>query len=305
MIRDLGQLQAFLAIIEHGSVGRAADGLCITQSALTRIIQRLEEQIGAPLFERHTRGMTLTPYGAALEPYAAHLVAESANAMGEMAAMRGLKKGLVRVGAVASALETILPAAIAQLLAQWPGLQISITEGISDELAVMLLKNDIDLAVAFALPESEELARVSESGWQEGCHVVAALGHPLHARAGLQLADLAGEKWVLTPKKMGPREEWQQLFRAHGLVPPPPAVETRSVSAMRSLVAHCGFLSWLPDALLTSGGTAEVIRPLSIEGAHVPRSFAIYRRRHGILSTPAAKLIEELRRVVKSLATNQ
>ena len=302
MIRDLGQLQAFLAIIQNGSVGRAAEALCVTQSALTRIIQRLEEQIGAPLFERHARGMTLTAYGAALEPYAAHLVAESANAMGEMAAMRGLKKGLVRVGAVASALETILPAAIDQLLAQWPGLQISIAEGITDELAVMLVKNEIDLAVAFSLPETEDLARVSESGWQEGCHIVAALGHPLHARTGLRLADVVGEKWVLTPRKMGPREEWQQLFRANGLVAPAPAVETRSVSAMRSLVARCGFLSWLPDALLTAAGTAQAIRPLMIDGAHVPRSFAIYRRRHGILSAPAAKLIEELRRVVKSLS---
>ncbi|WP_020656839.1 LysR family transcriptional regulator [Massilia niastensis] len=303
MIRDLGQLQAFLAIIQHGSVGRAADALCVTQSALTRIIQRLEEQVGVPLFERHTRGMTLTSYGTVLEPYAAHLVAESANAMGEMAAMRGLKKGLVRVGSVASALETILPQAIDRLLVQWPGLQISVSEGITEELAIMLAKNEIDLAVAFLLPETEDLALVSESGWQEGCHIVAASGHPLHARQGLDLADVITEKWVLPPKKLGPREEWQRVFLANGLVPPQPAVETRSVSVMRSLVARCGFLSWLPDALISAAGTAEAIRPLMIGCAHVPRHFAIYRRRHGILSAPAVKLVEELRHAVKSLAT--
>lgn len=304
MIRDLGQLQAFLAIIQHGSVGRAAEALCITQSALTRIIQRLEEQLGVPLFERHTRGMSLTSYGTVLEPYAAHLVAESNNAMGEMAAMCGLKKGLVRVGAVASALETIVPEAIDRLLTQWPGLQISISEGITDELAIMLVKNEIDLAVAFLLPETEDLALVSESGWQEGCHIVAALGHPLHARHDLTLTDVVAEKWVLAPKKLGPREEWQRVFLANGMVPPQPAVETRSVSVMRSLVARCGFLSWLPDALISAGGMGEKIRPLMIECAHVPRHFAIYRRRHGILSAPAAKLIEELRHAVKSLATS-
>lgn len=303
MIRDLGQLQAFLAIIQHGSVGRAADALCVTQSALTRIIQRLEDQVGVPLFERHTRGMTLTPYGTALEPYAAHLVAESVNAMGEMAAMRGLKKGVVRVGAVASALETILPEAIERLLLQWPGLQISVAEGITEELATMLVKNDIDLAVAFLLPETEDLARVSESGWQEGCHIVAAQDHPLHAQQGLGLADLVTHKWVLAPKKMGPREEWQQVFLASGVEPPQASVETRSVAVMRSLVARCGFLGWLPDALLSAGGMADVIKPLTLAGAHVPRHFAIYRRRHSILSAPAVKLIEELRRVVKSLDT--
>lgn len=300
MIRDLGQLQAFLAIVQHGSVGRAAEALCITQSALIRIIQRLEEQIGAPLFERHTRGMTLTSYGVALEPYATHLVAESANAMNEIDAMRGLRKGVVRVGTVASALETILPSAIDRLLLQWPGLQISITEGITDELAVMLAKSDIDIAVAFTLSDPEDLALVSESAWQEGCHVVAGVGHPLHGKR-LGLADLAGERWVLTPGRMGPREEWQQVFRAGGLEPPQPAVETRSVSAMRSLITRCGFLGWMPDALVSASGTANGIRPLLVEGAHVPRYFAVYRRRHGILSAPAARLIEELRYAVEAL----
>lgn len=72
---------------------------------------------------------------------------------------------------------------------------------------------------------------------------------------------------------------------------------------MRSLVARCGFLSWLPDALLSAGGMTEAIQPLMIPGAHMPHHIAIYRRRHGILSSPAVKLIEELRRVVKSLDT--
>lgn len=85
-------------------------------------------------------------------------------------------------------------------------------------------------------------------------------------RAALRQRVHAGRMWGLTPRKMGPREEWQQLFRANGLVAPAPAVETRSVSAMRSLVARSGFLSWLPDALLTAAGTAEAIRPLMIEG---------------------------------------
>ena len=301
MIRDLGQLQAFLAIIEMGSLGRAAERLCVTQSALTRILQRLEEQIGAPLFERHTRGMTLTSYGRTLEPYALHLVAESKNAMVEIEALRGLRKGTVRIGAVASALRIILPEAVDRLLDHWPGLQISIIEGMTDELAVMLLKNEIELAVTFSLPESEHLALVTESAWQEGCHIVAAATHPLHDKENLRLADVVSGKWVMAPKKMGPREEWDQLFLRHGVMPPVPAVETLSVDAMRTLVSCCGFLSWLPDALLIKEGT-RTIHPLRIENAHVPRQFAVYRRRHGILSPPAVRLIDELRRSVKSLA---
>lgn len=301
MIKDIGQLQAFLAIIDTGSLGRAAEVLCVTQSALTRIIQRLEEQVGGHLFERHTRGMTPTIYGRALEPYAIHLVAETGNAMAEMDALRGLRTGQVRVGAVSSALETVLPQAIDQLLGQWPGLSISIAEAMTDELAAMLLKNEIDLAVAFSLSESDELALVAESSWQVGCHIVAAVDHPLQARAGLRLEDVVQEKWALPPKKTGPREEWQQVFVKRGMSAPLPAAETRSVAAMRSLVSNCGFLSWLPDTLLKPAGARCNIRPLVIEGVHLPRHFAVYRRRHGILSAPAAKLIDELRVVVRNL----
>ena len=51
----------------------------------------------------------------------------------------------------------------------------------------------------FLLPETEDLARVSESGWQDGCHIVAARDHPLRAKQNLILTDLIAEKWVLTP----------------------------------------------------------------------------------------------------------
>jgi DNA-binding transcriptional LysR family regulator len=301
MIHDLDQLRAFLAIVQFGSLGRAAESLHVTQSALTRIVQRLENQVGVSLFERHASGMTLTSYGSAFEPYATLIVTESDNAVRELEALRGLEKGLVKVGSVASALEGILPAAIDKLLAQWPGLQIRIIEGLADELAVRLIKGDIDLAIAFSMPQTEELALVSESGWQEGCHVVAAAKHPLREKGELQLADLMNEKWVMPSKKMGPREEWNNLFLSRGLVPPPVSVETRSVDAMRSLVARSGFLSWLPNLLLAYQGTNELIKVLPVTGASSPRNFAVYRRRRGTISLPTVKLLEELRVVVKEL----
>jgi DNA-binding transcriptional LysR family regulator len=170
MIRDMGQLRAFLAIVQFGSLGRAAESLHVTQSALTRILQRLENQIGVPLFERRASGMILTSYGTAFEPYATPLVAEADHAVREIAALRGLEKGLVRVGAVASALAGILPETIDKLLVQWPGLQVRIIEGSTDELTVLLAKGEIDLAIAFSMPQTDDIVMVSESNWQERLH---------------------------------------------------------------------------------------------------------------------------------------
>jgi len=301
MIRDIGQLKAFLAVVEFGSLGRAAQSLHVTQSALTRIIRRLEDQIGSPLFDRHSSGMTLSTYGAALEPYASLLVAEATNAVREIDALRGLTKGLVKVGSVASALENVLPEAVDSLLSQWPGLQVRIVEGLDEELAVWLEKGEIDLAISFSMAESEELSKISESGWQDGCNIVAATSHPLRERPLLEFKDLAGARWVLPPRKMGPREEWHQVFLKNGCTPPPVSVETRSVGAMRTLVARAGFLSWMPNLLLGYQGTNESIRVLPVVGASSLRHFAVYRRRYGVLSKPTLKLLEELRRAVRDL----
>jgi len=303
MIRDITLLRAFLSVVRLGSVGRAAEELHVTQSALTRQIHRLEADVQVPLFVRHAAGMSMTTQGAALERYASLLVTEAENAVREMDALRGMRKGLVKIGSVASALESIVPAAVNNLLLECPGLQVRIVEGMDAELAVALIKGDIDLAVSFSMDESDELEMISASGWQDGCHFVAARNHPLRERGNLAFSDLVDAKWVLPPRRMGPREEWQQAFVRNGYTPPAVSVETHSVGAIRTLVAHAGFLSWLPDLLLAYQGTQEAIAILEVPGAATLRNFAVYKRRIGVLSQPTIKLLEELRLVVPSLAS--
>ena len=181
MILNLRELQAFKAIAELGSLGKAADALNLTQPALTRTLKRLEHQLGVSLFERHAHGTTLTEYGRALEPHASLMLAESLNATRELREMLGQERGVVRVGTVASAVENFLPEAIARLTAERPGLQVQIVEGLADTLAVQLAKGDVDLVIGFAMPQTEGVSLVLASEWQEGCHIVCAADHPLRA----------------------------------------------------------------------------------------------------------------------------
>ena len=81
MALDMHQLKAFLAIVSTGSLGRAADTLHVTQPALSRTVRRLEDQLGAPVFERHSKGMQLTAIGAALLPHATLLQREAEQAV--------------------------------------------------------------------------------------------------------------------------------------------------------------------------------------------------------------------------------
>jgi DNA-binding transcriptional LysR family regulator len=132
MAIDLRQLNAFLTIVSAGSLGRAADMLHITQPALSRTVRHLEQQVGALLSERHSKGMQLTAVGSALLPHATLLLREAEHATKEINAMRGLAKGTIRVGAVGNIVSLILPLAISAVLKKWSNLTVFVIEGVWD-----------------------------------------------------------------------------------------------------------------------------------------------------------------------------
>ncbi|CAJ0851348.1 LysR family transcriptional regulator [Ralstonia flatus] len=295
MAFDLRQLRAFTTIVSAGSLGRAADVLHVTQPALSRIIKRLEDEVGAPLFERHSKGMQLTAIGQALLPHASLLQREADYAREEIDAMRGLAKGTIRVGAVGSIASYVLPLAVGNVVARWPNLRVEILEGVWDRLAEGLVKHEIDLALSMAMPDTEDIIAIADCRWEDASFVVASPEHPLRHRRGLMLADTLEAPWAVPPRGTGPYEHMRQVFEAAGLGLPNIVVETRSVTALKSLVARSGFLSWMAEPMIDAERRAGVIEPLPIPGLVARRTLTAFRRRHSILPGPAVKLLEALR----------
>jgi DNA-binding transcriptional LysR family regulator len=301
MSYNLQQLSLFTTIVSCGSLGRAASALHLTQPALSRALKRLEAQVGAPLFERHTKGMELTAIGHALLPHAMLLQREAEHAREEIDAMRGLAKGTIKVGAVGSIASLILPLAVGRVLDKWPNLRVEITEGVWDRLAEGLLTHEIDLALSIAAPDTDEIGAIPDCRWTDNSYVVAACGHPLHAREPLRLADVLAERWAIPPRGTGPFEHMRATFAAHGLGLPNVVVETRSVTVLKSLVARCGFLSWMAEPMYHAESQAGVFDALNIPGLETTRTLTAFRRRHGILPGPAAKLLDELRLLTETM----
>ncbi|OVZ57248.1 LysR family transcriptional regulator [Pigmentiphaga sp. NML080357] len=295
MTFDIRQLNAFLAVVQHGSLGRAAQTLNVTQPALSRTIRRLEDQIGAPLFERYSTGMMLTSFGQALLPHATLLQREAEQATEELNALRGLARGTIRVGAVASAVSLVLPIAIGRVLAQWPNLQVHVVEGVGDLLTDALLTHDIDLAIGVSMPGTTEISVVPDCEWHDTSQIIAAASHPLRKRARLKLEDTVDHKWVLPPRGTAPFEELTRLFASRGLPLPDVVVETRSIIAIKSMVAHAGFLSWMPQPMYEAERAAGMADTLHIPGVGLQRRLMVFRRSKGILPQPAVKLLDELR----------
>jgi len=299
MTYDIRQLNAFLAVVQHGSLGRAAQRLNITQPALSRTIRRLEEQIGAPLFERYATGMMLTNFGQALLPHATLLQREAEQAAEEINALRGLSRGTIRVGAVASAVSLVLPVAIGRVLALWPKLQVHLVEGVGDLLTDALLRHDIDLAIGVSMPDTADICVIPDCEWHDTSQIIAAAGHPLRQRARLRLEDTLDHKWVLPPRGTAPFDELTHLFASRGLPAPDIVVETRSIIGIKSMVAHAGFLSWMPQPMFEAERGAGLVDTLAIANAGLQRRLMVFRRTQGILPQPAVKLLDELRSMKK------
>lgn len=297
---DLHQLQAFTTIVATGSLGRAAAALNITQPALSRKIKRLEDQVGSPLFERHSKGMQLTDIGGMLLPHALLLQRESDLAAEEINAMRGLAKGTVRVGAIGSIACGVLPAAIDAVLTKWPKLHVQIVEGVWDRLAEALIKHEIDLALSVAVPDADDVIAVKDCRWEDWSYIVAAPNHPVRGKRTLQLADLMDERWAIPPKGTAPYEHMEQVFASNGLGVPNVVVESRSITTLKSLIARSAFLGWMAEPMYEAERRAGMIDSIQIAGTSGRRILTAFRRRTGVLPAPSSKLLEELRLLASS-----
>ncbi|VVD91904.1 HTH-type transcriptional regulator TsaR [Pandoraea capi] len=297
MSLNLQQLRAFTTIVATGSLGRAATELHLTQPALSRTIKRLETELGAPLFERHSKGMELTAFGHALLPHAMLLAREAEHAREEIDAMRGLAKGTIKVGAVGAIASHVLPLAVDRVLNRWPNLRVEIIEGVWDRLAQGLMRHEIDLALSTVAPDTDDIVAITDCHWEDDSYVVAGCDHPLRQRETITLADTLNERWAIPPRGTAPYAHMQGVFAAHGLGLPNIVVETRSVPVLKSMVARCGFLTWMPEPMYDVEASARVMDTLPIASVRATRTLTAFRRRQGILPSPAAKLLDELRQL--------
>src|ERR687890_395067 len=151
----LVQLRVIDAVRRHGSVTAAAKELRYTQPSISHHLARLEAQLGARLLQRVGRGIRLTPAGRLLADRAAEVSGRIDAAGAELSAHVGLTAGRVRLAGFASAIGSLVPAAVAALAARHPNLQISLTDTHPPEAIELLRTGKVEVAVIFRYAETE------------------------------------------------------------------------------------------------------------------------------------------------------
>ncbi|HWW63826.1 MAG TPA: LysR family transcriptional regulator [Sphingomonadaceae bacterium] len=286
---------AFLAVATHGSIGRAAEVLNVSQPTLSRMIKRLEQKLDVPLFDRYASGVTLTVFGEALFPFADRIGLETDHARAEIERLRSGTHGVLRIGSAVSPGVTVLPRIFERLHSANPHVQIEFMEAIDDALEVALLDRKIDLVVAGVMEHNDEIMRLNHRFDDTGS-VIASMTHPVRERGALTMADLHDVPWVMPPRGTMPRRRFEEVIGELG-VQPHIAVETRSVMMMKALVADCHFLSWLPRQHYVVEESAGLIGPLEVAGMYVERHAYIFRRRHGSVPPVVHRFLEIVRKM--------
>jgi DNA-binding transcriptional LysR family regulator len=149
-------LRSFCVVAERGSLAAAARQLGLANASLAEQIRALEQELGAKLIARHGQGVILTAAGQAVLETARAIVAQTDTL--HHLAQRGQPSGRLRVGAISTALMAMLPAALQQLAARYPAVELTVVPGTSVGLLRMLEMGEIDCALTvrppFALPKS-------------------------------------------------------------------------------------------------------------------------------------------------------
>ncbi|GHD45812.1 LysR family transcriptional regulator [Streptomyces galbus] len=199
---DLQRLRALHAVSVHGTVGRAADALGYTPSAVSQQIAKLERETRTVLLEREGRGVRLTAEARQLAATAQELMAIVERAETDLERRRGLPSGRLTLAAFPSAARGLLPGVLAELARRHPALDARLTE-VDPHLSVDLVaKGAVDLAVAhdwdiapLPAPAGVEQAVIGD----DLCDLLVPAGHPFAGRTAVRREELGGERWVCQP----------------------------------------------------------------------------------------------------------
>src|SRR5512132_1183443 len=201
MTPELRQLRHFVAIAEEGSLTRAAARLHITQQSLSQQVRTLEAQLGATLFERSSRGVTLTDVGAVLLREARPVLARAERAAEAVRRAAHGEQGELRVGFLSTVANYFMPPVVRAFRERHPGVTLHTEDLTIAALAAGLREGTLDAGLSRP-PLVDDLA--TEVVLREPVAAVLPEGHRLAGRAELTLADLADEPWVLTPRSSWP-----------------------------------------------------------------------------------------------------
>ncbi len=288
-------LHTFVAVAQQGTLGRAAETLNLSQPALSKTLNELEQLTGTRLFERGRLGAQLTLVGEQFLTHAVKVL-DALNTAGQaLNRKEGMNSDVVRIGALPTAALGILPTVIGQFHKQQKDITLQVATMNNTMLLAGLKSGDVDIGIG-RMSDPELMSGLNyELLFLESLKLVVRPGHPL-LQETVTLSRVMEWPVVVSPKGTIPRQNAETLLQSQGCKIPPGCIETLSASLSRQLTVDYDYVWFVP-----SGAVKDDLRrglltslPIATEGAGEP--IGILTRVDASLSQGAQTLLSAIRK---------
>jgi DNA-binding transcriptional LysR family regulator len=287
----LGQLRTFLAVVQAGSIRGAAIALVVTEPSVSATVGALSREVGVPLTERQGRGIRLTEAGRTFARYAVTMLG-LADRAGRAAREAAGRPGHIRVSAVTTAGEYVLPPILAAFLREWEDLQVTIEVSNRAGVLASLLNEQVDLAVGGRPPVGGAIQ--GEPFLDNPIVLVGRPDHPLRSRRSFDPRLLSGETWILREPGSGTRQTTEE-FIASNDIEAGSIMNVGSNGAITRAVELGLGVTLISQAAVAQELAAGRLALLRARGTALRRSWYALYRKHAPLPTSAELFLAFLR----------
>lgn len=267
----LRHLHTFVAVAQQGTLGRAAETLNLSQPALSKTLNELEQLTGTRLFERGRLGAQLTLVGEQFLTHAVKVL-DALNAAGQaLNRKEGLNNDIVRIGALPTAALGILPTVIGQFHKQQKDITLQVATMNNTMLLAGLKSGEIDIGIG-RMSDPELMSGLHyELLFLESLKLVVRPGHPL-LQETVTLSRVMEWPVVVSPKGTVPRQNAEALLQSQGCKMPAGCIETLSASLSRQLTVDFDYVWFVPSGAVKDDLRRGVLTalPIATQGAGEP-----------------------------------
>lgn len=287
---ELRHLRYFLAVADSAHFRRAARSLQISQPTLSQQIQKLERELGTPLFERIGKRVRLTTAGETLRHHAQRVLHELDQAQVALHELDGLTRGKLAVGIVSLFGSYLLPPIVSRFVRVHPGVFLSVAELTAGQIEQDLLSGRLNLGISFVCSVGPAID--SQPLFEDEFVVIVSARHRLASRKRLRIRELDAEPLVLLPNAFWVRSLLDEKMREAG-VRPHVAVEINSVEGILATVRGGGGATILPTLALANKETG--LRTIKFTEPMLRRTVGVLWRRDGCRCRAADAFLEYAR----------
>ncbi|RKJ41291.1 LysR family transcriptional regulator, partial [Butyricicoccus sp. 1XD8-22] len=266
------QLRYFVEVAEREHISEAAEHLHVAQSAVSRQIANLEDELGTPLFERVGRNVKLTPIGKIFLEHSVSALKAIDFAVKQVEEYLDPAKGTIRIGFPTSLASYVLPTVISAFKREYPDVSFHLRQGSYRYLIDAVKNRELNLAFLGPVPQKDEVLDTMIL-FSENIHALLPANHPLAKREKLNLSDLKNEAFVLFPEEYILNKVAVDACRAAGFVPNVTS-EGEDLDALKGLVAAGIGITLLPDSSLNDSTPRYTVR-VPIENPNITRTVGI------------------------------